>query len=67
LPEDIAKILSNGEPGPSTLSDAEKAAVASLAAFYTKGAGYAAIMNTRPQTLDYGLAGFTGRVGRYLL
>jgi hypothetical protein len=48
VPEDIAKVLSNGDPAPSGLSSEEKDAFASLDAFYRKGAGYAAIMNTRP-------------------
>jgi pimeloyl-ACP methyl ester carboxylesterase len=56
VPPNIAKVLSNGDPAPSGLSAAEKAAFASLDAFYKKGSGYAAIMNTRPQTLGYGLA-----------
>jgi hypothetical protein len=37
-------------------SDVEQAAFVSLDAFYKKGAGYASIMNTRPQTIGYGLA-----------
>lgn len=41
---------------PSELSDAEKAAFASLDAFYKKGTSYSAMMSTRPQTLGYGLA-----------
>jgi pimeloyl-ACP methyl ester carboxylesterase len=56
VPPDIAKILSHGDPAPEGLSDEEKAAFDSLDAFYKKGSGYAAIMNTRPQTLGYGLA-----------
>lgn len=56
VPPDVAKILSNGDPAPPGLTDAEKAAFASLDAFYTKGAGYAQIMNTRPQTLGYALS-----------
>jgi pimeloyl-ACP methyl ester carboxylesterase len=56
VPSDIAAILSRGEPAPASLSSAEKAAFAALNAFYSKGAGYAQIMNTRPQTLGYGLA-----------
>ncbi len=56
VPTDIAKILSNGDPMPAGLSSAEKAAFASLDAFYKKGAGYSAMMKTRPQTLCYGLA-----------
>jgi tetratricopeptide (TPR) repeat protein len=38
------------------IADTEKAAFASLAAFYKKGAGYAAIMNTRRKTIGYSLA-----------
>jgi len=56
VPKDVAKVLSNGDPAPSGLSSAEKAVFASLDAFYKKGAGYAAIMNTRPQTPGQGLS-----------
>ena len=56
VPEDVAKALRNFDPAPSGLSDAEKAAYASLDAFNKQGAGYFAIMATRPQTLGYGLA-----------
>jgi pimeloyl-ACP methyl ester carboxylesterase len=56
VPESVAKALSNSDPVPSGLSDAEKAAFASLDAFYKKGTGYSAMMVTRPQTLGYGLA-----------
>jgi pimeloyl-ACP methyl ester carboxylesterase len=57
VPKSVAKALSNSDPVPSGLSDAEKAAFASLDAFYKKGTGYSAMMMTRPQTLGYGLAG----------
>src|SRR5215216_609689 len=56
VPKDVAKALNNSDPAPPGLSDAEKAAFASLDAFYKKGAGYSAMMMTRPQTLGYGLA-----------
>jgi pimeloyl-ACP methyl ester carboxylesterase len=56
VPKSVAKALSNSDPAPSELSDVEKAAFASLDAFYKKGTGYSAIMSTRPQTLGYGLA-----------
>jgi pimeloyl-ACP methyl ester carboxylesterase len=56
VPPSVAKLLSTGEPVPSGFSVAEKAAFASLDAFYKKGSGYASIMNTRPQTLGYGLS-----------
>jgi pimeloyl-ACP methyl ester carboxylesterase len=56
VPEDVAEALKNGEPAPSGLTDAEKAAFGQLDALYTRGSGYAGIMVTRPQTLGYGLA-----------
>jgi pimeloyl-ACP methyl ester carboxylesterase len=56
VPPDVVKLVRNGEPVPSGFSDVEKAAYASLDVFYNKGFGYAAMMNTRPQTLGYGLA-----------
>jgi pimeloyl-ACP methyl ester carboxylesterase len=56
VPKDVAKALNDGDPAPSGLSGAEKAAFAQLDAFYKKGCGYAAMMVTRPQTLGYGLA-----------
>ena len=56
VPKDVAKALNDGDPAPSGLSEAEKAAFAQLDAFYKKGCGYSAMMGTRPQTLGYGLA-----------
>jgi len=55
-PPSIAKLAKNGDPAPAGLSDAEKVAFDGLVYFYTKGFGYAAMMNTRPQTLGYALA-----------
>jgi pimeloyl-ACP methyl ester carboxylesterase len=56
VPADIAKALNSGAPAPTGLSDKEKAAYKSLSYLYSKGAGYAGIMVTRPQTLGYGLS-----------
>lgn len=56
VPADVAKALNDGDPAPAGLSNQEKAAFASLNNLYTKGAGYAAMMVTRPQTVGYGLA-----------
>jgi pimeloyl-ACP methyl ester carboxylesterase len=56
VPPRVAEALSNSDPVPSGLSDTEKAAFASLDAFYKKGTGYSAMMATRPQTLGYALA-----------
>ena len=56
VPKDVAKALNDGDPAPSGLSEAEKAAFAQLDAFYKNGCGYSAMMGTRPQTLGFGLA-----------
>lgn len=55
VPPDIAKALADGEPAPAGLSEEEKAAYEQMNALYTKGAGYALMMVTRPQTLGYAL------------
>ncbi len=56
VPPDIAKLLASGSPAPASLSAKEKAAYNSLNHLYTKGAGYAGIMVTRPQTIGYSLS-----------
>jgi len=56
IPPDIAKALNNGDPAPTGLSEKEKAAFESMTNLYQKGAAYAAMMVTRPQTLGYGLS-----------
>jgi pimeloyl-ACP methyl ester carboxylesterase len=56
VPPEVAKALQNGDPAPAGLSEKEKAAFQSINDLYTKGAGYAGIMVTRPQTLGYGLS-----------
>ncbi len=56
VPPEIAKALNDGDPAPAGLSDKEKAAYKSLNYLYTKGAGYAGIMVTRPQTIGYSLS-----------
>ncbi|MFB3387595.1 epoxide hydrolase family protein [Flavobacterium sp. LAR06] len=55
VPADITKALQDGSPAPAGLSVKEKAAFNSLNKLYTRGAGYAGMMVTRPQTLGYGL------------
>lgn len=55
VPPEIAKALQSGAPAPAGLSAKEKKAYESMNDLYTKGAGYAGIMVTRPQTLAYGL------------
>jgi len=56
VPANVAKALNNGDPAPAGLSAEEKAAFDSLSAFFTKNAGYGAMMVTRPQTVGYGLS-----------
>jgi pimeloyl-ACP methyl ester carboxylesterase len=56
VPADIAKALQSGEAAPAGLSAKEKKAYESLTYLYTRGAGYAGMMVTRPQTLGYGLS-----------
>lgn len=56
VPPEIAKALRNGEPAPAGLSPKERAAYESMNNLYTRGAGYAGIMITRPQTLGYSLS-----------
>jgi pimeloyl-ACP methyl ester carboxylesterase len=56
VPPEVVKQVRSGAPVPAGYSEVEKAAYASLDYFYNQGFGYAAMMNTRPQTLGYGLA-----------
>lgn len=55
-PPSVLRLIRNREPAPAEFSNAEKVAFAGLEAFYRKGFGYAEMMNTRPQTLGYGLS-----------
>ena len=55
VPADIAKVLAAGDPAPASLTPKEKAAFGQLAAFYRDNSAYAAMMNTRPQTIGYAL------------
>ena len=64
VPADVAKALNDGDPAPAGLSAKEKAAFDSLNTFYTKNAGYAAMMVTRPQTVGLRADGLAGRAGR---
>jgi pimeloyl-ACP methyl ester carboxylesterase len=56
VPPEVAQALRNGDPAPPGLSDNEKKAYTSMNALYTKGAGYAGVMVTRPQTIGYSLS-----------
>jgi pimeloyl-ACP methyl ester carboxylesterase len=67
VPPEIAKLLNSGAPAPAGLSAKEKAAYNSLNYLYTKGAGYAGIMVTRPQTIGYGLSDSPGALASFFL
>jgi pimeloyl-ACP methyl ester carboxylesterase len=56
VPPSVLRLIRNGEPAPASFSDAENVAFGGLEYFYQKGIGYAAMMNTRAQTVGYGLA-----------
>jgi len=56
VPPSVLRLIRNGDPVPSSFSDAEQVAFAGVNAFYNKGFGYAEMMNTRPQTIGYGLS-----------
>jgi len=55
VPADIARALAAGDPAPASLSPKERTAFDQLEAFYRDNAAYAAMMNTRPQTIGYSL------------
>ncbi|MFS3137153.1 epoxide hydrolase family protein [Gluconacetobacter sacchari] len=55
VPAEIAKILAAGDPAPTSLSAVERGAFDQLEAFYRDNSAYAAMMNTRPQTIGYSL------------
>lgn len=55
VPADIARTLAAGDPAPVDLSAKERGAFDQLEAFYRDNAAYAAMMNTRPQTIGYSL------------
>jgi pimeloyl-ACP methyl ester carboxylesterase len=55
VPADIARTLAAGDPAPARLSAKERAAFDQLEAFYRDNSAYAAMMNTRPQTIGYSL------------
>lgn len=55
VPADVAKILAAGDPAPAALTAKERSAFEQLEAFYRDNSAYAAMMNTRPQTIGYAL------------
>jgi pimeloyl-ACP methyl ester carboxylesterase len=55
VPTDIARTLAAGDPAPASLTVKERGAFDQLEAFYRDNSAYAAMMNTRPQTIGYSL------------
>lgn len=55
VPAEIARLLAVGDPAPAHLSAEERYAYDQLTVFYRDNAGYAQMMNTRPQTIGYAL------------
>ncbi|HYP13159.1 MAG TPA: alpha/beta fold hydrolase, partial [Bryobacteraceae bacterium] len=55
IPPEVLTVLSAGGPAPVELSERERSAFDSLDTFYKKNRAYAAMMNTRPQTVGYAL------------
>lgn len=56
VPPDLAKALRSGDPAPANLTPEERDVFDQAREFLNKGLGYASIMQTRPQTVGYGLA-----------
>ncbi|MGA0610823.1 epoxide hydrolase family protein [Caldimonas sp. KR1-144] len=56
FPPEVSMALRSGEPAPAHLTPEQRKVFDEAREFLNKGFGYAAIMNTRPQTLGYGLA-----------
>lgn len=56
LPADAAKALKDGGPAPETMSADERKVFDETRDFLNNGFGYASLLNTRPETIGYGLA-----------
>lgn len=55
VPGDLVTAIESGQPAPAGLSDDERTAFETLSVFFLKNAAYGLIMQTRPQTVGYGL------------
>ncbi|MFG3685283.1 epoxide hydrolase family protein [Micromonospora sp. NPDC047740] len=55
VPGDLAKVIMSGDPAPAGLSADEKRAFETLSGFFLKNAAYGVMMQTRPQTVGYGI------------
>jgi len=67
VPPEIQTALQKGDPAPAGLSEKEKKAYASMNDLYTRGAGYAGVMVTRPQTIGYSLTDSPVGLAAFLL
>jgi pimeloyl-ACP methyl ester carboxylesterase len=67
VPGDLEKAIKSGDPAPAGLSDDEKAAFDTLSAFFLKNAAFGIIMQTRPQTVGYGLSDSPAGLAAWLL
>jgi len=67
VPGDISKAVKNGDPAPAGLSDEEQIAFDTLTTFFLKNAAYGAVMQTRPQTVGYGLTDSPAGLAAWLL
>ena len=56
FPPEAARALREGAPAPAGFSEQEREVYSEVRDFVANGFGYAAIMNTRPETLGFGLA-----------
>jgi pimeloyl-ACP methyl ester carboxylesterase len=67
VPGDLDAAIKAGAPAPSGLSDDEKRAFETLSAFYMKNAAYGLMMQTRPQTVGYGISDSPAGLAAWLL
>jgi pimeloyl-ACP methyl ester carboxylesterase len=67
VPGDLDTAIKAGAPAPSGLSDDEKRAFETLSAFYLKNAAYGLMMQTRPQTVGYGISDSPAGLAAWLL
>jgi pimeloyl-ACP methyl ester carboxylesterase len=67
MPGDLEKAIKSGDPAPAGLPNDEKAAFETLSAFYLKNAAFGAMMQTRPQTVGYGLSDSPAGLAAWLL
>jgi pimeloyl-ACP methyl ester carboxylesterase len=67
VPGDIAMAAKSGAPSPVQLSGDEKDAFDILSVFFLKNAAYGTMMQTRPQTVGYGITDSPAGLAAWLL